>query len=192
MVAVRRRDGWIGDAGRHVEREPRAGAREEFIRRHRLRRSRAVHQANSRNGAGFRHREKFAARDDAEHRLAVDHALLAEFDQIVEQRARHLGPQLAADMQIGFQAAVFGLRLEAQRMTRTGRRPSRRHWSRKLRTCRPSILLDCHSSTARKGTSSTIKPTFSTGVTRKYLSPSRFKTEAKSLTKAGLPIGVFW
>jgi len=34
-------------------------------------------------------------------------------------------------------------------------------------------------------------PIFSTGVTRKYLSPSRQSTEANSLTSAGRPIGVF-
>ena len=40
------------------------------------------------------------------------------------------------------------------------------------------------------GASSTVMPHFSTGVTRKYLSPSRLSTEANSLTSAARPIGV--
>jgi hypothetical protein len=46
-------------------------------------------------------------------------------------------------------------------------------------------------STAVNGASSTVMPIFSTGVTRKYFSPSRLSTEENSCTKAGRPIGVF-
>src|SRR5205823_1545085 len=58
-----------------------------------------------------RHPVKLAARRDAEHALAVDVALLAELDQIVEQRARHQRPQIAAHMEIRLEPAGLFLRL---------------------------------------------------------------------------------
>jgi len=63
---------------------------------------------------GRRHRIELSPRGDAEHALAIDIALLAEFDQIVEQRARHQRPQVAAHMQIGLEPTGLVLRLEAQ------------------------------------------------------------------------------
>ena len=120
--------------------------------------------------------------------LAVDRALLAELDQIVEQRARHLGPQLAAHMQIRLEAAGRRVGIEAQRMTGPGRDPVVDIGAEG----EISPFFSACISTARNGASSTMMPTFSTGVTRKYLSPSRLSTEANNLTKAGRPIGVFW
>ena len=43
-------------------------------------------------------------------------ALLAQLDQIVEQGARHLRPEVAPHVQIGLEPAGLDLRLEAQRM----------------------------------------------------------------------------
>ena len=102
-----------------------------------------------------------------------------------------LRPQIAAHMQIGLQAAGLRLRLEAQRDAPARSRPSRRHWCGTAARGPPRRRL-IRSSTARNGASSTVMPHFSTGVTRKYRSPSRLRTEANSLTSAGRPIGVFW
>jgi len=50
-------------------------------------------------------------------------ALLAPLDQIVEQRARHLRPEVAADVQIRLEPAGSGFRREAQHVTRPTRNP---------------------------------------------------------------------
>ena len=55
--------------------------------------------------------------------LPVNLALLAELDKIEEQRARHLRPQVAADVQIRFETAGAGFRLEAQRVRRSACHP---------------------------------------------------------------------
>src|SRR3984957_11181236 len=72
---------------------------------------------------GGRHGKECAHRADAEHRLAVDLALLADFHKIEEQRPCHLRPQVAADMEIRLQSAGAGFRLEAQRVLRPARYP---------------------------------------------------------------------
>ena len=51
-------------------------------------------------------------------------------------------------------------------------------------------LLIFSKSTAINGTSSTLIPTFSAGVTRKYLLSSTFKIEENNFTSSNLPMGV--
>src|SRR5262249_58234478 len=58
-----------------------------------------------------------------EHALPADVALLAELDEIVEQRARHLRPKIAADVEIRLMSAGFRLGLEAQRVLAPARHP---------------------------------------------------------------------
>ena len=48
---------------------------------------------------------------------------LAELDEIVEQRARHLSPEIAADVEVRLKAASFRLGLEAQRVLAPARHP---------------------------------------------------------------------
>ena len=192
VIAALWRHARIGQAGRHVERQTLPHAREEFDPPSRP--VTAFVRLASRElpqRAGFRHGEELAAGDNAEHRLAADVAFLAECDQIVEQRPRHLGPQVAAHMQIRLEPAVRRLLLETQRMAWPGRNPVVDIGAELKNSAQPSPA-DVFISTARNGASSTTMPTFSTGVTRKYLSPSRLSTEANNLTKAGRPIGVFW
>src|SRR5262249_35900689 len=55
-------------------------------------------------------------RGDAEHALPFEVTLLAELDEIVEQRARHLGPEVASHVEIGLEPAGLRFALEAQRM----------------------------------------------------------------------------
>src|SRR5271170_6276082 len=72
---------------------------------------------------GRRHGEKSTPRRHAEHSPPLNLALLTEFDKIEEERACHFRPQVAADMQVRFEAAGPGLRLEAQRMRRSALHP---------------------------------------------------------------------
>src|SRR5665213_961700 len=58
-----------------------------------------------------------------EHGLAIDIALFAQFDQIVKQRPRHLGPKVAADMDKGLEPAVLGILLEPHRVAGAGSNP---------------------------------------------------------------------
>ena len=109
----------IGQAGRHIEREAAARAREKFRRRERRH---YLHQANSLTALASAIAKNSPPEATPNIGLAVDHALLAELDQIVEQRARHLGPQLAADMQIGLEAAARRRR-KAQGVAGTGLDP---------------------------------------------------------------------
>src|SRR5262249_58934299 len=57
------------------------------------------------------------------HASPAEVALLAEFDEIIEQRARHLGPEVAPHVEIGFEAAGLCLALEAERMIAPARHP---------------------------------------------------------------------
>src|SRR5262249_6603115 len=82
------------------------------------RRSSEIPQARRR-----RHGEELSPRGNAEHALPADVALLAELDEIVEQRARHLSPEIAADVEIRLKSAGFRLGLEAQRVLAPARHP---------------------------------------------------------------------
>ena len=87
-------------------------------------------------------------------------------------------------MQIGLEPAGLVLRLEAQRVVRPAGRPSRRHWcgTQSVRAApSPSTFI----STARNGASSTVMPTFSTGVTRKYLSLLALEHRGEQLDQRG-------
>src|SRR5262249_56756464 len=66
---------------------------------------------------------EFAVRNDAEHARAIDLALLPELDQIVEQSAPHLRPEVAPDVKIGLEAARMGLRLKPQRVVSVAGHP---------------------------------------------------------------------
>ena len=54
---------------------------------------------------------------------AAEVALLAEFDEIVEQRARHLRPEVAPHVEIGLEPAGLSLALEPQRVIAVARHP---------------------------------------------------------------------
>ena len=120
-IAARAIDGRIG--------ERRAARRASAARAPASRKSapdrplrRAACRARARRGfahrqflqaVGARHGKEFSTRGDAEHASAVDLALLAQLHQIIEQRPRHLGPQIAPDMKIGLQPAGTGLRFRS-------------------------------------------------------------------------------
>src|SRR6185437_14252452 len=72
---------------------------------------------------GFRHREEFPTRSNAEHASAADLVLLAKRNQVIEQRARHLGPEIAANMQIGLEAARLCVLVESKSVTGPGGDP---------------------------------------------------------------------
>jgi len=114
VIAPRRRHTRICKAGRHIERQTLTHACKEFRRRKisdcfphqneiRLQLFIVSTLRNHTSGklsqrACFRHGEELASREDTEHCRSLDVALLAERDEIVEQCAGDLSPQVATHM----------------------------------------------------------------------------------------------
>src|SRR4029077_3129337 len=102
---------------------------------------RLAREARADKRGGRRHAVKRTARHHAEHPPAIHVALLAELDQIVEQRARHQRPEVAPHMQVGLQGPGLLLRLEAQRVGRPGRDPVVRIGAKRQHARRPRAFL---------------------------------------------------
>src|ERR1700677_315272 len=70
-----------------------------------------------------RHGKEGAHGSYAKHGFALKLALLAELDEVEEQRARHFRPQIAAHVQIRLKPLRPAFRLEAQGMRRSALHP---------------------------------------------------------------------
>src|SRR6202167_1978602 len=70
-----------------------------------------------------RHGKERAHRSHAKHGFALKLALLAEFDKVEEQRARHFRPKIAAHMQVRLKPLRPAFRLKAQGMFRPALHP---------------------------------------------------------------------
>ena len=120
-----------------------------------------------------RHREEFAAGSDPEHRH--DHRPSAPRPCQPDRSTAPASPW-PTDRRGRADRASARRRRPARSAAdaRHRRRPSRRHWCGSA-AARPRSSVSLRISTARNGASSTRMPTFSTGVTRKYLPSSRFR-----------------
>ena len=130
----------IGQRRRHFEREPRARAIEEFSGRAVTCRCTRLAHAKSLTCSAGAIGKNMPTDGTPNIARAVDLALLAELDEIIEQRARDLRPQIAAHVKIGLEPAGAGLGLEAQQMVAAHSRPSRRHWCGNEHLARPPLL----------------------------------------------------